>query len=587
MEQTRDGAGRASAREEFAAAVTEHSHGMFRAARSILDSDADAEDAVGEAVLRAWQSWDRLRARGAVRAWLLKIAVNCAYEQRRRDSRVIYTDELEPLAGGAEDALPGGLWDAVLHLPEEQRAAVTLYYYEDLPVAEIARGPGPPAAQGATTGGGQNMNRLDERLKERARREDCPVPQGFDGRMDAILEGLPEGRRKPGPRRLRRWVVAGVLAAALCVGGVAAASGALELIARPGGFGGTAEGFQPYSAEVGASVTDQGYTLTLDGIGVDEAFITIYATITGEEPIPDWGGEEGVGPAVWPLNLRAEGRELESWGAQMEWERLDSHTVQLTQRCPVMTVLPAVVELEVYTDQLVPQVRGNWSLELLVDKTAPDGESLVAEPNLPFTVDGQRITVEKVAVAPSGGGLVLSARSDRPFTHFILRDDQGTVLPHSPYGLVYGSLRTRSNFYEFQGGRTNMASLTLVPWAADGGTHRVSGSLDDLPLTDEGADNGYTLLSLDVGEEQATAVFRAEGILGLSDAYTPDFGLLNADGAELALGGAKEWKREMETGNWIVTWSYPEMLAGQVAGVCFWQPNCILLEDEAVTIPLN
>lgn len=53
---------RASAREEFAAAVTEHSHGMFRAARSILDSDADAEDAVGEAVLRAWQSWDRLRA---------------------------------------------------------------------------------------------------------------------------------------------------------------------------------------------------------------------------------------------------------------------------------------------------------------------------------------------------------------------------------------------------------------------------------------------------------------------------------------------------------------------------------------------
>ena len=93
---------------------------------------------------------------------------------------------------------------------------------------------------------------------------------------------------------------------------------------------------------------------------MEEAFFSIYATITGEEPIPDWGGEEGVGPAVWPLNLRAEGRELESWGAQMEWERLDSHTVQLTQRCPVMTVLPAVVELEVYTDQLVPQVRGNW-----------------------------------------------------------------------------------------------------------------------------------------------------------------------------------------------------------------------------------
>ena len=159
MEQTRDGAGRASAREEFAAAVTEHSHGMFRAARSILDSDADAEDAVGEAVLRAWQSWDRLRARGAVRAWLLKIAVNCAYEQRRRDSRVIYTDELEPL--------PGGLWDAVLHLPEEQRAAVTLYYYEDLPVAEIARVLG--VAQGTVK---SRLGRARQRLKEQLQEEE-------------------------------------------------------------------------------------------------------------------------------------------------------------------------------------------------------------------------------------------------------------------------------------------------------------------------------------------------------------------------------------------------------------------------------
>ena len=107
------------------------------------------------------------------------------------------------------------------------------------------------------------MNRLDERLKERARREDCPIPQGFDGRMDAILEGLPEGRGKPGPRRLRRWAVAGVLAAALCVGGVAAASGALELIARPGGFGGTAGGVQPPSPPGGGGGTPPGATCSL------------------------------------------------------------------------------------------------------------------------------------------------------------------------------------------------------------------------------------------------------------------------------------------------------------------------------------
>ena len=138
MEQTRDGAGRASAREEFAAAVTEHSHGMFRAARSILDSDADAEDAVGEAVLRAWQSWDRLRARGAVRAWLLKIAVNCTYEQRRKTGRVDCTDQLEAPAPFPNLDARCDLWTALTRLPRDQRAVVVLFYYEDMTEEQIA-----------------------------------------------------------------------------------------------------------------------------------------------------------------------------------------------------------------------------------------------------------------------------------------------------------------------------------------------------------------------------------------------------------------------------------------------------------------
>ena len=73
--------------EEFSAAVTEHSRSMYRAARAVLDSAADAEDAVGQAVLQAWQSLDRLRDKGAVRPWLIRIAVNCAYAQRRKIGR--------------------------------------------------------------------------------------------------------------------------------------------------------------------------------------------------------------------------------------------------------------------------------------------------------------------------------------------------------------------------------------------------------------------------------------------------------------------------------------------------------------------
>ena len=52
-------------------------------------------------------------------------------------------------------------------VPEEQRAAVTLSYYEDLPVAEIARVLG--VAQGTVK---SRLGRARQRLKEQLQEED-------------------------------------------------------------------------------------------------------------------------------------------------------------------------------------------------------------------------------------------------------------------------------------------------------------------------------------------------------------------------------------------------------------------------------
>jgi len=112
---------------------------MFRAARSILDSDADAEDAVGQAVLTAWEKRNSLRDTSAARAWLVKITVNCARQQRRKNGRLICFDDLEQVAGAGVDRHYSDLWDAVLALPPESRTVVTLFYYEDLTVEQIAK----------------------------------------------------------------------------------------------------------------------------------------------------------------------------------------------------------------------------------------------------------------------------------------------------------------------------------------------------------------------------------------------------------------------------------------------------------------
>ena len=32
------------------------------------------------------------------------------------------------------------------------------------------------------------MNEFDKRMRARARTEDCPIPAGFDGRLEGLLE---------------------------------------------------------------------------------------------------------------------------------------------------------------------------------------------------------------------------------------------------------------------------------------------------------------------------------------------------------------------------------------------------------------
>ena len=148
-------------REEFAAAVTSHSRAMYRAARAVLDSDADAEDAVSQAVLQAWQSLDRLRDKSAVRPWLVKIAVNCAYAQQRKQRKVVYLDELAQEPAAPETPRYDGLWEAVCALPHERRVVVALFYYEDMGVEQIARCLGVP--QGTVK---SRLSRARKQLKE-------------------------------------------------------------------------------------------------------------------------------------------------------------------------------------------------------------------------------------------------------------------------------------------------------------------------------------------------------------------------------------------------------------------------------------
>ena len=64
---------------------------LFRTARSILKSDAEAEDALQEAYLRAWRALSTFRADSKLSTWLVRIVINEALGRlrHRKSAQVI------------------------------------------------------------------------------------------------------------------------------------------------------------------------------------------------------------------------------------------------------------------------------------------------------------------------------------------------------------------------------------------------------------------------------------------------------------------------------------------------------------------
>lgn len=77
---------RAADGDEFAfeCIMRRHNRLLFRTARSILKSDADTEDALQEAYLRAWRALPTFRAGAKLSTWLVRIVINEALGRLRR-----------------------------------------------------------------------------------------------------------------------------------------------------------------------------------------------------------------------------------------------------------------------------------------------------------------------------------------------------------------------------------------------------------------------------------------------------------------------------------------------------------------------
>jgi RNA polymerase sigma-70 factor (ECF subfamily) len=123
----------------------------YRLAGFILGDAREAEDATQDALLRAWRQRRSLRQLGSAQAWFDRILVNgCRDRLRRRRSSVRWAEVDDAVSSAAADPFASLLArDSVLRalstLPPEQRIALILRYWADLPIDAVADRLGIPA----------------------------------------------------------------------------------------------------------------------------------------------------------------------------------------------------------------------------------------------------------------------------------------------------------------------------------------------------------------------------------------------------------------------------------------------------------
>ena len=124
--------------ETFATLVRQYTPNMYRLSYGMLRNGADAEDAVGEAVLKAWENLGSLKKPERFKSWIMQITANEARKIYRHTKKMSYMESMEEMAPVFRDDYHE-LWDAVMKLDERYRAAIILYFYESLSLKEIAK----------------------------------------------------------------------------------------------------------------------------------------------------------------------------------------------------------------------------------------------------------------------------------------------------------------------------------------------------------------------------------------------------------------------------------------------------------------
>ncbi|MCI6732969.1 MAG: RNA polymerase sigma factor [Lachnospiraceae bacterium] len=128
-------------KENFCEHIRQQENAMYSLAFSVVKNDADAAEIISESIFRAYRKIDTLKNENAFKPWILRIVHNTAVEFVRKNAKIVSMETIDLVDEDVENHLLTtiSLQEAVKSLKQPYRTVITLYYYEDFSIAQIAK----------------------------------------------------------------------------------------------------------------------------------------------------------------------------------------------------------------------------------------------------------------------------------------------------------------------------------------------------------------------------------------------------------------------------------------------------------------
>lgn len=122
---------------EFCERISQYRYQLYITAYSVLRNEADAEDAVCNAILNGYEHLAQLKNPKKFEPWMLAITRNEALKLCNKRMDLPGNEKVEELLPPVYDN-PDELWDIIQTIKEDYRIVIILFYYNSLSLRDIS-----------------------------------------------------------------------------------------------------------------------------------------------------------------------------------------------------------------------------------------------------------------------------------------------------------------------------------------------------------------------------------------------------------------------------------------------------------------